>query len=67
MVAGSPNYPNSDDAYEHPRASGERRLITLYTRTGQLITNQIEDTNFNGNNPSLPFLLPQQGVRGDTR
>ena len=39
--------------------------MTLYTRTGQLITNQVE--TFDGNNPSLPFLAPQQGIRGDTR
>ncbi len=44
---------------------GERRLVTLFTRTGAINTNQVE--TFDGNNPSLPFLLPQQGVRGDTR
>ena len=65
MVAGSPNYPNASDSYGTRALSGERRLMTLYTRTGQLITNQVE--TFNGNNPVLPFLLPQQGVRGDTR
>ena len=44
---------------------GERRLLTLFTRTGRSITNQVE--TFDGNNPSLPFLAPQQGIRGDTR
>jgi hypothetical protein len=44
---------------------GERLLMTLFTRTGQLVTNSIE--TFDGLNPSLPFLLPQQGIRGDTR
>ena len=44
---------------------GERRLLTLFTRTGAINTNQIE--TFDGNNPSLPFLAPQQGIRGDTR
>jgi len=67
MVAGAANYPSTSDALRTRALSGERRLVTLYTRTGQIITNQLEDTNFNGNNPSLPFLYPQQGVRGDTR
>ena len=65
MVAGSANYPYAGDAFGTRALTGERRLMTLYTRTGQLITNQVE--TFNGANPSLPFLLPQQGVRGDTR
>ena len=65
MVAGSANYPYTGDAFGTRALTGERRLMTLYTRTGQLITNQVE--TFDGANPSLPFLLPQQGVRGDTR
>jgi len=44
---------------------GERRLLTLFTRTGAINTNQVE--TFDGNNPSLPFLAPQQGISGDTR
>ncbi len=67
MVAGAANYPSASDLLGTRALSGERRLVTLYTRTGQIITNQVENTNFNGTNPSLPFLLPQQGVRGDTR
>ena len=65
MVAGSPNYPNPSDAYATRALKGERRLLTLFTRTGAINTNQVE--TFDGNNPSLPFLLPQQGVRGDSR
>jgi len=60
------HYPNASDTSLR-YLKGERRLITLYTRTGQMMTNQLEDSSFDGNNPSLPFLLPQQGVRGDTR
>ncbi len=61
-----PQVPNVNTAPGDTRAlTGERRLVTLYTRTGQLITNQVE--TFDGANPSLPFLAPQQGVRGDTR
>jgi prepilin-type N-terminal cleavage/methylation domain-containing protein len=47
---------------------GEYRLVTLFTRTGQITTN--DDVPFDGNNlgtanynPSLPFLQAQQGVR----
>jgi len=65
MIAGSANYPNSNDAYNTRALTGERRLMTLYARTGQMVTNQIE--TFDGTNPSLPFLAPQQGLRGDTR
>jgi len=65
MVAGSPNYPNPSDSNQTRALTGERRLMTLYTRTGQLMTNQVE--LFNGLNPSYPFLAPQQGIRGDTR
>ncbi len=66
------NYPNPNDGYGASRAlKGERLLVTLYTRTGQIVTNQIE--SFDGSTGAvnggvnLPFLLPKQGVRGDTR
>jgi prepilin-type N-terminal cleavage/methylation domain-containing protein len=70
MVAGSPPlggtpYPNVNDTLGTRALKGERRLMTLFTRTGAINTNQVE--TFDGTNPSLPFLLPQQGVRGDTR
>ncbi len=67
MVAGSPNYGvnNPNDKYPTRGLTGERRLMTLYTRTGQLVTNQVE--TFNGANTNYPFQLPQQGLRGDTR
>ena len=39
--------------------------MTLFARTGQIVTNQIE--TFNGTAPSLPFLGAQQGTRGDSR
>jgi prepilin-type N-terminal cleavage/methylation domain-containing protein len=61
-----PQVPNVDTAPGDLRAlSGERLLLTLYTRTGQIITNAVE--TFDGLAPGLPFLEPQQGVRGDTR
>jgi prepilin-type N-terminal cleavage/methylation domain-containing protein len=69
------NYPNPNDtAYLQSPAralTGERLLLTIYTRTGQILTNQAE--SFDGSTGALnggvskPFLEPQQGVRGDTR
>jgi prepilin-type N-terminal cleavage/methylation domain-containing protein len=78
MVASAANnYPNPNDTLGATRQlKGERLLVTLFTRTGALATNQIESFDGSGNGttvpPSnhginLPFLLPQQGVRGDTR
>jgi hypothetical protein len=71
------NYPtNTNDTLGASRAlKGERLLVTLYTRTGQVVTNQIELFDGSGTTPgtavnggvNLPFLLPQQGVKGDTR
>ena len=68
MVTGAPSYSYPERPHE-PRyvLKGERRLMTLYTRTGQMVTNQIE--TFDATTPGLAELscLPQQGVRGDTR
>ncbi|QEH38165.1 hypothetical protein OJF2_67630 [Aquisphaera giovannonii] len=44
---------------------GDRMLLTLFTRSGQLVTNPIE--SFDAHNVNLPFVLPQQGIRGDNR
>jgi hypothetical protein len=74
MVPSSTNgYPSGSARY----LKGERLLLTLYTRTGQMVTNQVEQSSFDGSGtwtaaPNLggasqPYLLPQQGVRGDTR
>jgi hypothetical protein len=61
-----PQVPNANTAAGDTRAlKGERRLVTLYTRTGQIVVNQPE--TFDGNIPGLSFLAPQQGLRGDTR
>ncbi|HKM52652.1 MAG TPA: prepilin-type N-terminal cleavage/methylation domain-containing protein [Isosphaeraceae bacterium] len=73
MVPGSAYqtaYPNANDPLGTRALTGERRLMTLYTRTGQLITNQVEtfDASLPPNpGPNYPFLAPQQGIRGDTR
>ena len=42
---------------------GERRLVTINTRTGQVLVNAIEA--FDTGNVNYPFLAPQQGVRGE--
>jgi len=72
MVPGS-TYPGGTP-YPNVGAralKGERRLMTLYTRTGQLVTNQVETFDATaippGPGPNYPFLAPQQGLRGDTR
>jgi prepilin-type N-terminal cleavage/methylation domain-containing protein len=41
--------------------NGDRRLVTLFTRTGQITTNVIE--SFDVNNTELPFIAPQFGTR----
>jgi hypothetical protein len=64
MPANMPGYPNASDT-RGLVLSGERRLLTLFTRTGQISTNAIEV--FDGTAPSLPFINAQQGGTGDTR
>jgi prepilin-type N-terminal cleavage/methylation domain-containing protein len=71
--AGGTPYPytNPPDPLGTRALTGERRLMTLFTRTGQLVTNQIETFDATaippGPGPNFPFLAPQQGIRGDTR
>jgi prepilin-type N-terminal cleavage/methylation domain-containing protein len=57
-------------AYAGPVLKGEYRVVTLFTRTGQLTTN--DDVSFDnpaapangsGYNPGYPFLPARQGVR----
>ncbi|MFO0889277.1 MAG: prepilin-type N-terminal cleavage/methylation domain-containing protein [Isosphaeraceae bacterium] len=61
------NLPNAYDTLVAanptlPVLKGEIRILTLFTRTGQLITT--EAPPFDVRNTSQPFLQPQQGVRG---
>lgn len=74
VTSARSGYPNANDAYGATRElKGHRALVTLNTRTGYAYTNQIEDSSFDGTTAGAgggvnrPFLLPQQGVRGDTR
>jgi prepilin-type N-terminal cleavage/methylation domain-containing protein len=69
MPAKTPGYPHAGDTTGRV-LKGDRRLVTLFTKTGQIITNTIEqfdgydstDTRFRGG-VSLPFFDAQQGVR----
>ncbi len=45
-----------------PWLKGEQRLVTLYTRTGQVI--MTDEPTFDVNNVSRPYIAPEQGVRG---
>ncbi len=74
MVPGSSYataYPSTNDPLGTRALTGERRLMTLYTRTGQMVTNNVETFDATpippGPGPNFPFLGPQQGIRGDTR
>jgi prepilin-type N-terminal cleavage/methylation domain-containing protein len=69
MLAGTQNSAGGD-TYDVIRSlnaalaelKGERSLITLNTRTGQISTNAVEA--FDVANVSLPFLAPQVGAQG---
>ena len=45
-----------------PVLKGEMRIVTLFTRTGQITTN--DNPTFNVLNVNQPFLEAQQGVSG---
>jgi prepilin-type N-terminal cleavage/methylation domain-containing protein len=45
-----------------PYLKGDRRLVTLSTRTGQIVTT--ENPEFDVNNVNQPFTTPQQGAQG---
>ena len=55
MPQGTPNYANTS------YLKGERRLVTLFTKTGQIVANSIE--LFDGNDTSTPFYAPQSGTK----
>jgi prepilin-type N-terminal cleavage/methylation domain-containing protein len=73
MPAGSALYPKNPPDNTGRALTGDRRLLSLNTRTGQIVTNSIEipvtpgDSGFDGTNPSRPFLGAQQGLTGDSR
>jgi prepilin-type N-terminal cleavage/methylation domain-containing protein len=61
--AGGPTYDQLRAQYpDLGELKGERQLVTLNTRTGQITTNSIE--TFDVANVNLPFIAPQQGAQG---
>ncbi len=66
MPSGTPGYPNINDQLPTRVLKGERRLVTLNTRTGLISISEIETFDATGLNGGVnaPFLAPQQGVQG---
>ena len=66
MPSGTPGYPNANDQFPTRLLTGERRLVTLNTRTGLIGISEIETFDATGSNGGVnaPFLAPQQGVQG---
>ncbi len=54
MPKGTPNYTSAP-------LTGERRLVTLFVKTGQIVTGSIE--SFNGNDTNAPFYDAQSGIK----
>jgi len=61
----------SNNPYTGPQIQGEYRVVTLFTRTGQVLTNDnvqfdnpLNPANGVRYNPNFPFLAAQQGARG---
>ncbi len=60
MPQGTVNYnPPATQATQY--LTGERRLVTMFTRSGQVVTNPIEI--FNGNDINQPFYDAQAGIK----
>jgi prepilin-type N-terminal cleavage/methylation domain-containing protein len=60
MPEGTPGYPDAEDA--SPRyLKGERRILTINTRTGNITTGSAE--SFSGTNVNAPFYDAQRGIR----
>ena len=55
MPKGTSNYSNGQYLI------GERRLITLFVKTGQIVSNSIQ--NFNGYDTNAPFYDAQAGIK----
>jgi prepilin-type N-terminal cleavage/methylation domain-containing protein len=66
LPSGSPNYPPTASASYNPILQTtflkkDRQLVTLYTKTGQIVTKSIE--SFNGLDVNAPFYESQLGIR----
>ena len=61
----------SGTPYTGPALQGEYRIVTLFTRTGQITSNDnvefdnpVNPANGKTYNPGYPFLATEQGTRG---
>jgi hypothetical protein len=61
MPKGTPNYPYPVSGQDGPYLKGDRRLVTLYIRTGQVITNEIEA--FDAYDTTTPYYPAEFGTR----
>ena len=63
MPKGTPNYtaPTVLPTGTAPYLTGERRLVTLFVKTGQIVTGSIE--SFNGYDTNAPFYDAQSGIK----
>ena len=52
---------SAGNPYGGPYLKGERRLVTLFAKTGQIVSNSIE--SFNESDTSTPYYAPQSGVK----
>ncbi len=57
MPKGTPNYTNATVL------TGERRLVTLFVKTGQIVANSISDDKFNVLDTNAPFYDAQSGIK----
>ena len=61
MPQGTPNYTAPTAAGAAPYLLGERRLVTLFVKTGQITSNSI--TSFDGHDTNAPFYDSQSGTK----
>ena len=61
MPKGTLNYTAPTALGVTPFLTGERRLVTLFVKTGQIVSNSIE--NFNGYDTNAPFYDAQSGTK----
>jgi prepilin-type N-terminal cleavage/methylation domain-containing protein len=59
MPQGTPFYPPPNTNL--PFLKGDRRLVTLFVKSGLVVTNEVE--TFDGSDINLPYYQPQLGTR----
>jgi prepilin-type N-terminal cleavage/methylation domain-containing protein len=61
MAEGAANYPAAADTTPRP-LEGDRRIVTLNTRTGNVTTGPVE--SFDGSDVNAPYYDARRGIRG---